>query len=121
MKTTLIFLSLLLGGIKSTHYSYAPAGKYTVKSSAISAKLPSGMAQVKFELKFKSACEPNEIKLAVDGLNAGKTATVKNPRMNTMVKKGKHVFRLIAANCDTLVTETLDLKEKTSTTIEVEF
>jgi hypothetical protein len=121
MKTALIFLSMLLGGTISTHYLNAPAiGKYTLKSTTPSAKLPSGMAQVKFEFKFKSGCDTKDVKLSVDGLNVSKTATVKNPRINTMVKKGKHVFQLTTA-CDTVVTQALDMKEKTSTLIEVEF
>lgn len=121
MRIALIFLSLLLGGTESTPYSYTPAGKYTVKSSTASAKLPSGMAQVKFELKFNPACKTSTVKLAVDGAIVAKSATLKNPRMNTLVKKGKHIFQLFSSTCDTVTTQTLDLTEKTSTTIEVEF
>lgn len=121
MKTAIIILSMLLGGAMSMHYSYAPKGKYTIKSSTASAKLPSGMAQVKFELKFGPACKNSTVKLAVDGLTVQKSATIKTPRMNTMVKKGKHVFQLFSSTCDTVTTQTLDLTEKTSTTIEVEF
>jgi hypothetical protein len=121
MKIALIVLSLLLGGTKSTNYFYAPAGKYTIKSTTASVKLPTGMAQVKFELKFGPTCKTGTVKLVVDGASVPKSATLKNPRMNTMVKKGKHVFQLISSTCDTVTTQTMDLAEKTSTTIEVEF
>jgi hypothetical protein len=120
MKTALIFLSLLLGGTGSTHYLYPLKGKYTIKSSTASDMLPSGMAQVKFEFKFKSGCEKNDVKLTVDGLNVSKNANAKNPRMNTLVKKGKHMFQL-STTCDTVVIQALDMKEKTSTSIDVEF
>lgn len=121
MKIVLILLSLLLVGFTSKNYSVVPKGKYTIKSSTESAKLPSGMAQVKFELKFNPACKSSTVKLAVDGASATKSATIKNPRMNTMVKKGKHVFQLFSSTCDTVTIQALDLTEKTSTTIEVEF
>lgn len=120
MKTALIFLSLLLGGTGSIHYLRPSTGKYTIKGSTTSAMLPSGMAQVKFEFKFNAGCETNDVKLTVDGLSVSKTANPKNPRMNTLVKKGKHVFQLATA-CDTVLTQTLDMKEKTSTSIDVEF
>ncbi len=121
MKTTLILLSLLFVGFTSKNYSVSPKGKYTVKSSTASDKLPSGMAQVKFELKFNPACKNSTVKLAVDGLAVQKSATIKTPRMNTMVKKGKHIFQLFSSTCDTVTTQTMDLTEKTSTIIEVEF
>ncbi|HLP10412.1 MAG TPA: hypothetical protein VK177_00670 [Flavobacteriales bacterium] len=120
MKTALIFLSLLLGGTGSTHYLHPATGKYTVKSSTASAVLPSGMAQVKFEFRFNAGCETNNVTLSVDGSTVSKTANAKNPRMNTMVKKGKHVFKLSTA-CDTVIIQGLDMKEKTSTSIDVEF
>jgi len=120
MKTALVFLCLLLCGTERTDYLYPSIGKYTIVSSTASAQLPSGMAQVKFEFTFKSDCETNVVKLTVDGLNVSKTANAKNPRMNVLVKKGKHVFQLSTA-CDTVVTQTLDMKEKTSTSIDVEF
>lgn len=115
MKLGLLFLSLFLS---SGHedWSLRNTLNYTVET-CFAPKLAKNTAQVEFTFKFNEGCAKSSIELRI---NSGKFKKVSTNHKVTLTK-GKYVFTFTSVNCNTIVTDTLRIDEKTITSIKANF
>lgn len=115
MKTLILLLSMYQPiNVKAWSLSY------TIKEVKPNAKLAKNVAQIRFEFSTPDNCGKDKITVSFNKNKPVIPLLVKNQYVLTY-PKGKYKLTLICPGCDTIVTDTIQLKSQTTTTLTANF